>query len=163
MVFCVTRNIWLSQLKKFLKKHVQEGNIKPQAASFGAGQREAEAISYLARAKTTPKVLSGSGNWKLQLMGKKKCYCSGPYAPICGEILLESYSWQKKNPSVPQNTLWWVSTPPQPLESKKKLLQGTHGCLFGSSTWPHYLWQLLDISLNLQLSIVRVEPANRLR
>lgn len=32
--------------------------------------------------------------WKLKITanGKKKCYCSGPYAPICGEILLDSYS-----------------------------------------------------------------------
>jgi len=62
MVFCVTRNIWLSQLKHFWKEHIREGNIKPHAVSFGEGQRHAKAVSYLARAKTAPKVLTGSGN-----------------------------------------------------------------------------------------------------
>lgn len=102
-------------VKKFLKKHIREGNIKPQTPSFGEGQRKGKLISYLTSTKTTQKVLTVFGNWKLQLMGKKqkkKIIAVGHTLPSMEKF---SQSWQKEKPPSlcpPQNTLWWVSTPP---------------------------------------------------
>lgn len=81
MVFCVTRNVWLSHLEKFLKKPLREGNIKPPSATSGEGQREARAIPYLERAKTTPK--NSYWIWKLKITanGKKNVIAVGHALP----------------------------------------------------------------------------------
>lgn len=63
-----------------------------------------------------------TGNYS---MGKK-CYCSGPYATIHEEILPVLY-WQKETttaPPHPPNTLLWVSTSLQSIESGKKKIPG---------------------------------------
>lgn len=121
MVFCVTRNIWLSQLKDFLRRRIRNGNIKPQAASFGEGQRQYLTWQELKQ----PQMFLPDLETENYSIGKK-CDCSGPYATIHEDILSVSY-WQKETttaPPHPPNTLLWVSTSLLSVECGEKRLQG---------------------------------------